>query len=151
VGEAGATPRGSQGAEPEAVPVVVVIASYRRPAYLARALQSVVSQQKVRPLEIVVVDDGSRDGTAQLASSFGARVIEKKHKEGLSAARNDGIRMTTSGYPTICSPSGPTGPTTSLCPVLRSSSGARRTRTAQGGLRERSCVRLAGCFSLKTL
>jgi len=95
VGEAGATPRGSQGAEPEAVPVVVVIASYRRPAYLARALQSVVSQQKVRPLEIVVVDDGSRDGTAQLASSFGARVIEKKHNEGLSAARNDGIRLAT--------------------------------------------------------
>jgi glycosyltransferase involved in cell wall biosynthesis len=95
VGEAAATPMSSEAGELETVPVVVVIASYRRPAYLMRALRSVSSQRKVRPLETVVVDDGSGDGTAQVASSFGARVIEKKHNEGLSAARNDGIRLAT--------------------------------------------------------
>jgi GT2 family glycosyltransferase len=95
VGEAGATPPSSDAGELETIPVVVVIASYRRPAYLMRALQSVISQRKVRPLEIVVVDDGSQDGTAQVGISFGARVIEKKRNEGLSAARNDGIRSAT--------------------------------------------------------
>jgi GT2 family glycosyltransferase len=95
VAEAGATPSTSETGELEAIPVVVVIASYRRPAYLMRALRSVSSQHKVRPLETVVVDDGSRDGTAQVASSFGARVIEKNRNEGLSAARNDGIRLAT--------------------------------------------------------
>jgi GT2 family glycosyltransferase len=95
VGEAGATPSSSDAEELETIPVVVVIASYRRPAYLVRALRSVSSQHKVRPLETVVVDDGSRDGTAQVASSFGARVIEKTRNEGLSAARNDGIRLAT--------------------------------------------------------
>ena len=82
MGEAGATPLSSDAGELETIPVVVVIASYRRPAYLMRALQSVISQRKVRPLETVVVDDGSQDGTAQVATSFGVRVIEKRPPAG---------------------------------------------------------------------
>jgi glycosyltransferase involved in cell wall biosynthesis len=40
--------------------------------------------------ELVVVDDGSTDDSAQLASWFGAQVIRNPQKHGPAAARNDG-------------------------------------------------------------
>jgi hypothetical protein len=78
--------------EPVVVPVTVLVPSYRRKTYLARALASVAAQVGVRPLEVVVIDDASHDGTAELAASLGARVIEKDVNEGLSTARDDGLR-----------------------------------------------------------
>ncbi|HTW08970.1 MAG TPA: glycosyltransferase family A protein [Acidimicrobiales bacterium] len=84
------------GEEPQVLPVVVVIATYQRQALLARALRSVACQT-VRPAQVLVVDDGSRDGTAELARSFGVEVIEKARNEGLSAARDDGIQAARPG------------------------------------------------------
>lgn len=74
------------------VPVTVLVPSYRRPDRLERALGSVFGQQGVRPLEVIVIDDGSQDGTAEQARSLGVRVIEKPQNEGLAAARDDGLR-----------------------------------------------------------
>ena len=74
------------------VPVTVLVPSFRRKDRLERALASVAGQRGVRPLEVIVVDDGSKDGTAELARARGARVIEKAQNEGLSAARDDGAR-----------------------------------------------------------
>lgn len=164
MGEAGATPMSSETGQLETIPVVVVIASYRRPAYLMRALRSVTSQRKVRPLETVVVDDGSQDGTAQLASSFGAHVIEKKHNEGLSAARNDGIRLATEAAQwvallddddewlpdhlfTLWSNRGDHVLVSGTAIVLGSSENSHGARRASGEI----CARLPGCSSLKTL
>ena len=75
------------GASLPTVPVTVLVPSFRRPDRLERALGSVAAQGGVRPLEVIVIDDGSKDGTADLARSLGARVIEKEHNEGLAAAR----------------------------------------------------------------
>jgi glycosyltransferase involved in cell wall biosynthesis len=76
----------------EDVPVTVLVPSFRRKDRLERALGSVFAQRGVRPLEVIVVDDGSKDGTAKLARLLGARVIEKERNEGLAAARDDGVR-----------------------------------------------------------
>jgi glycosyltransferase involved in cell wall biosynthesis len=72
--------------------VTVLVPSFRRQDGLERALASVARQRGVRPLEVIVVDDGSKDGTAGLARSMGARVIEKAENQGLAAARHDGVR-----------------------------------------------------------
>ncbi len=82
--------------------VSVIIPTYDRAAVLPRAVDSVLGQRGV-PLELIVVDDGSTDGTASLLetrylqapSSEGKpllRVLRLEKNSGPSAARNLGIR-----------------------------------------------------------
>lgn len=56
--------------------------------------------EPIRPLvrEIIVVDTGSTDGTQQIASQFGAHVIEFPWVEDFSAARNESLRHATGDY-----------------------------------------------------
>jgi len=78
--------------------VSVVIPSYNRSHLLPRALRSVFEQ--TYPLhEIIVVDDGSEDGTsAWIRDSIpGVKLIPQLH-QGVSAARNRGIRAATGDW-----------------------------------------------------
>jgi glycosyltransferase involved in cell wall biosynthesis len=50
--------------------VSVIIPVYNGERYLAEAVESVI-RQTYRPLEIIVVDDGSSDGSAEVAERFG--------------------------------------------------------------------------------
>ncbi len=72
--------------------VSVVIPAYNAGAFLQRAVDSVLAQTKpVR--EIVVVDDGSTDDTAEVARSYGPAVrYIYEPNAGVAAARNRGIR-----------------------------------------------------------
>jgi glycosyltransferase involved in cell wall biosynthesis len=76
---------------PIADEVSVVVPSFDRVELVQRALRSVLAQS-VSPGEIVVVDDGSRDGTAEVVrESFPqVRLVRQRHA-GVSAARNRGI------------------------------------------------------------
>lgn len=76
-------------------PVTVVIPTYDSSATVAEALASVAAQT-VRPAEVIVVDDGSRDRTPDVARAaaaelgLSARIVELPSNGGPSAARNRG-------------------------------------------------------------
>ena len=70
--------------------VSVVIPTFNGEAFLRKTLLSVLAQD-YEPLEVIVVDDGSSDGTVEIARSFpGVQVIARDH-EGAGLARNVGI------------------------------------------------------------
>lgn len=74
--------------------ISVIVAAYNIEDYLPRCLDSLLAQT-YSPLEIILVDDGSTDGTATICDRYEAehehiRVIHRKNG-GLSAARNSGL------------------------------------------------------------
>jgi glycosyltransferase involved in cell wall biosynthesis len=75
--------------------VAVVIPCYKQANFLGDAIESTLKQTR-SPSEIVVIDDGSPDDVAGVVSRYpGVRYI-RQHNQGLSAARNTGIRATSS-------------------------------------------------------
>jgi glycosyltransferase involved in cell wall biosynthesis len=70
--------------------ISVVIPAFNSRVTIARALRSTLTQDP-SPLEVIVVDDGSDDGTPDVAQSFGEpiKVIRREHK-GAASARNSG-------------------------------------------------------------
>lgn len=59
--------------------------------YLGEALESILNQT-YRPLEVIVVDDGSTDGTATVAAPYGDRVrYFREDNAGAPTARNFGV------------------------------------------------------------
>jgi len=69
--------------------VSVVITAYNAAAFLHRAIESALGQTH-RPLEIIVVDDGSTDETASVAARYPVKVIRQANG-GPGSARNTGI------------------------------------------------------------
>lgn len=84
------------------VRVVVIIPYYNGAKFIRRALDSVFSQT-VRPDEVVVVNDGSRDDERDflhsLASAYPMRIIDKPNG-GQGSARNLGVAMSAADF--IC-------------------------------------------------
>jgi glycosyltransferase involved in cell wall biosynthesis len=78
--------------------VSVIIPTYNRWPMLCEALQSVLAQT-YKDFEVIIVDDGSTDQTAQRLARFGAtvRLITQPH-HGVSAARNSGARSAQGRY-----------------------------------------------------
>jgi O-antigen biosynthesis protein len=68
--------------------VSVVVAAYNAEATLAACLES-LSQVEYPGFEVIVVDDGSTDRTAELARAAQVKVLSREH-QGLAAARNVG-------------------------------------------------------------
>lgn len=75
------------------IPVSVIVPSFNRRPLLEKALQSVL-QQSVQAQEIIVVDDGSTDGTAELFRTRYPHVrYHYQSNQGVSKARNTGIGL----------------------------------------------------------
>lgn len=73
--------------------VTVVIPSFNRAALLPRAVDSVLNQTVADLCDIVVVDDGSTDGTSAVVAGYGARIrYIPQPNSGAAAARNTAIR-----------------------------------------------------------
>ena len=73
--------------------VSTIIPVYNGQRFLAEALQSVLSQN-YKPVEIIVVDDGSTDDTAVLTKRFGTKIrYIYQENAGPAAARNHGISL----------------------------------------------------------
>lgn len=71
--------------------VSVIIPAFNRAHSLARSIESVLQQTHV-PIELIVVDDGSTDGTAAVMDSYGDRIRSvRQENSGPSSARNTGV------------------------------------------------------------
>ena len=72
--------------------VSVIIPVYNVAPFVGEAIASVLAQEGV-PLEVIVVDDGSEDRSAEVAATFGppVRCLRQAHA-GIAGARNAGIR-----------------------------------------------------------
>ena len=79
--------------------VSIIIPVYNCDCYLAEAVESVLTQT-YRPIEIIVVDDGSNDRSADVARSFEDPEVRYFYQpnSGLSAARNRGIRLARGSF-----------------------------------------------------
>ena len=78
--------------------VSVVIPVYNYERYLAEAINSVLAQT-YRPIEVIVVDDGSTDGSAQVAKRFADSVRYCfQANSGTSAARNRGAYLASGTF-----------------------------------------------------
>jgi len=76
----------------------VVIPTFNRAGPVSEAIESALAQTHAAH-EVIVVDDGSTDGTARVLSSFGERIIVASQANGgVSSARNAGIALATSEW-----------------------------------------------------
>lgn len=75
----------------------VVIPTYNRGHLVGRAIESVLAQT-FQPSQVVVVDDGSTDNTAQVCAKFSKQIqFIRQPNAGVAPARNHGIRL--AGFP----------------------------------------------------
>jgi glycosyltransferase involved in cell wall biosynthesis len=71
----------------------VIVPAYNCEAYLGEAIESILSQTRA-PLEVIVVDDGSTDGSGDVASRFLPHIrYARQTNRGPAAARNCGFGM----------------------------------------------------------
>ena len=72
--------------------VSVVIAVYNRERFIQEAVESVL-EQSYTSRELIVVDDGSTDGTVDVVKSYGDRIcLVQSENRGPGPARNLGVR-----------------------------------------------------------
>jgi glycosyltransferase involved in cell wall biosynthesis len=89
--------RSGEGEDAGAALVSVVIPCYNQAHFLGEAIESVLAQTYPH-LEIVVVDDGSADNTEAVAARYPGVGYVRQDNQGLSAARNTGLRHSTGSY-----------------------------------------------------
>jgi glycosyltransferase involved in cell wall biosynthesis len=72
--------------------ISIVIPAFNEEKYIGRTLESVNKLDTGgREVEVVVVNGGSTDRTAEIAASYGAKVVNEPHK-GIGFARQEGLK-----------------------------------------------------------
>lgn len=75
-----------------------VIPVFNGERFLGEALESVLAQT-YQPVEIIVVDDGSTDGTAEVAARYGTQISYlRQSNQGPATARNLGLSAAQGGF-----------------------------------------------------
>ena len=81
--------------------VSIIVPVYNVKDYLEQCLLSVI-YQTLLDIEIIVIDDGSNDGSELICDVFGEKdsriTVIHKENQGLSAARNDGLNLAKGDY-----------------------------------------------------
>ena len=75
----------------------IIIPVYNAERYLAEAIESVLSQKNVDS-EIIVIDDGSTDSTAEIVSRYPSVEYVYKSNGGAASARNLGVSLAHGNY-----------------------------------------------------
>ena len=83
----------------ESLAVSVVVVAWQARAHVLACLDSIAAHVRV-PHEVVVVDDGSTDGTADAVRRAhpDTRLVVRPRNGGLVAGRNDGLRAVSGRY-----------------------------------------------------
>ena len=86
--------------------VSVVIVNWRTRNALRECLRSVVQQENIASLQIIVVDNASGDGSAEMVAECYPRVrlIRNEENRGFAVACNQGMRLTTGKYVLLLNP-----------------------------------------------
>jgi len=77
--------------------VSVIVPVYNGEAYVRNCLENLMGQS-YKNIEIIVVDDGSTDRSAEIAGEFPARLFRHPQNRGLSASRNTGMDCAKGEY-----------------------------------------------------
>ncbi len=81
----------------EKLTISCIVPVFNGERFLAEALESILGQS-YQHLEIIVVDDGSTDGSAAIVRKFGGRIrYHRQANVGAPAARDEGVRLSTGG------------------------------------------------------
>lgn len=82
--------------------VSVILTTYNSTKTIERAFKSILQQQTKYPFEIIIVDDGSKDGTIDIIDQYASKYTNvtsvKQQNSGLSASRNHGLQIATGKY-----------------------------------------------------
>lgn len=85
----------------DSISVSVIIPIYNAEKYLTQCIESVLNQT-LQNIEIILINDGSQDGSENICKEFLKRdsriKYQYKENEGLAAARQDGINMASGDY-----------------------------------------------------
>lgn len=88
--------------EQKALRLSIVVPVYNVKEYLPACMESLLGQAEGRPVEILLVDDGSTDGSGQLCQEYAKQHGQvrafRQENGGASAARNLGIRQAEGAY-----------------------------------------------------
>ncbi len=78
--------------------VSVIITVYNGEQFIARAIDSVLAQT-AKPYELIVINDGSKDGTLEVLKRYEGKIrYITIPNGGVSNARNTGIKMATGDF-----------------------------------------------------
>ena len=77
--------------------VSIIIPCFRQAHFLGEAIESVLAQSDPH-FEIIVVDDGSPDNTAQVVKRYPSVRYLRQDNRGLGAARNSGTQVSSGTY-----------------------------------------------------
>ncbi len=78
--------------------ISVIIPTYNCARYIGESVESVIAQTS-RPTEILVVDDGSTDGTADVLAPYASRIVVARVPHGgYASARNHGLARATGDW-----------------------------------------------------
>ena len=72
-------------------PISIYIPCHNAESYIARCLDSILIQT-IKPIEILIIDDGSNDKTIDIATKYPVEIIRLPSHPGLAAARNAAIK-----------------------------------------------------------
>lgn len=86
----------------QAIKISVIVPIYNAEKYLHRSLDSIL-KQTYRNLEIILVDDGSTDGSAKIMDDYSkrdnrVRVFHQAHNMGQTYTRKNGVNLATGDY-----------------------------------------------------
>ena len=79
-----------------------IVPTFNSGRYIAETLDGILAQT-YRPIEVIVVDDGSTDGTADIVARYGDRVrYAWQQNAGPATARNTGLTLAQSDMIAFC-------------------------------------------------